>query len=219
MPRAQAGRQAASKAGERLARRIARNEPLTFDTMPSMEAIDAEVLRSPVGRTIGAICRDFGISPSLCDGAFWSRLFDAVRWYRGSIGNLVVDVKQREQRFQKDEWQRPGMELPEVTRDGIRRVLGFRIGENSGRSVRRHGGTGGTRCRCRDRAALNVACRVSESGATGPEHGWPRWSDSLRMPVGAGKDRAGVCADPIALTLGAAHHRPLPLPRERLSRA
>ena len=110
-------------------RRIAGSEPLTLDTLPSMEAIDAEVHRSPVGRSIAAICRDFGISPSLCDGAFWNRVFDAIRLYRGSLPSLVLEVNRRAQRFRKDEWRRPGMELPEETRDGIRRVLGFRIGE------------------------------------------------------------------------------------------
>ena len=124
-----AAQAAARKAAARLARRLARNEPLTLDSLPRMEAIEAEVRRSPVGRTIAAICRDLGIAPSLCDGMFWNRLFDAIRLYRGSLGSLVLDVKRREQRFAKEEWKRPGLELPEETRDGIRRVLGFRIGE------------------------------------------------------------------------------------------
>ncbi len=126
---AAAAQAAASEAAARLARRIARNEPLTLDTLPSMEAIEAEVRRSPVGRTIAAICRDLGISPSLCDSAFWNRLFDAIRLYRGSLGSLVLEVKRREQRFEKEEWKHPGLELPEETRSGVRRVLGFWIGE------------------------------------------------------------------------------------------
>ena len=95
-----------------------------------MEAIDAEVRRSPVGRTIAAICRDFGISPSLCDGTFWNRLFDAIRLYRGSLASLVLEVRRRERRFEKEEWKHPGLEWPEETREGIRRVLGFLIGED-----------------------------------------------------------------------------------------
>ena len=71
----EAARQAAvSRAEARLARRIARDRPLTFATLPSMEEIEAEVRRSPLGRTIALICRDLGISPSLCDGAFWGRI-------------------------------------------------------------------------------------------------------------------------------------------------
>jgi hypothetical protein len=121
---------AAPQAEARPARGIAGSEPLTLDSLPSMEVIEAQVRRSPVGRTIAAICRDLGISPSLCDGRFWNRVFDAVRLNRGSLGSLVLDVKRREQRFDKEEWKHPGLELPGETRDGIRRVLGFLIGEN-----------------------------------------------------------------------------------------
>jgi hypothetical protein len=129
-PESDAAAQAAAvQAPARPVRRIAGTEPLTLDTLPRMEAIDAEVRRSPVGRTIAAICRDLGISPALCDGVFWNRLFDAVRLYRGSLSGLVLEVTRREQRFEKEEWRHPGLELPEETRTGIRRVLGFFIGE------------------------------------------------------------------------------------------
>jgi hypothetical protein len=121
---------AALEAEARLARRIARNQPLSLATLPSMKEFDAEVLRSPVGRTIAAICRDFGISPSLCDGRFWNRLFDAIRLYRGSVPSLVLEIKRRERQFDKEDWKHPGLEVPEDSRDGIRRVLGFFIGES-----------------------------------------------------------------------------------------
>ncbi|HVC63196.1 MAG TPA: hypothetical protein VND19_22890, partial [Acetobacteraceae bacterium] len=126
-----AARQAAARNAEaRLARRIAASEPLTLDTLPPMEAIEAEVRRRPIGRTIAAICRDLGISPSLCDGMFWNRLFDAIRLYRGNFGGFVLEVKRQEQRFNQEEWKHPGLDLPEENRTGIRRVLGFLIGEN-----------------------------------------------------------------------------------------
>jgi hypothetical protein len=117
------------RAEARVARRLAAMEPLSLDTLPRMEAIEAEVRRAPVGRTIAAICRDLGISPLLCDGMFWNRLFDAIRLYRGSVGSFVLEVKRREQRFEKEDWKHPGLDWPEETRDGIRRVLGFLIGE------------------------------------------------------------------------------------------
>jgi hypothetical protein len=122
---------AAIRAGERLARRTGRNEPLTLRTMPRMAAIEAEVNRRPVGRTIAAICRDFGISPSLCDGSFWNALWDAIRWHRGNAPAFVLEVKRREQRFNKEDWKHAGLELAEETRDGVRRVLGFFIGDPS----------------------------------------------------------------------------------------
>ena len=129
-PDPEAAAQAAARQAEaRLARHLAASKPLTLRTLPRMEAIEAEVRRSPVGRTIAAICRDLGVSPALCDGTFWNRLFDAIRLYRGSLGSLVLEVKRREQRFEKEEWKHPGLELPEETRSGVRRVLGFLIGE------------------------------------------------------------------------------------------
>ena len=124
-------REAATREAEaaRLARRIAASQPLTLDTLPAMEAIEAEVRRSPVGRTIAAICRDLGISPSLCEGMFWNRLFDSIRLYRGNFSSFVLAVKRCEQRFDEEEWKHSGLDLAEETRDGIRRVLGFFIGE------------------------------------------------------------------------------------------
>ena len=126
-----AAREAAARRAEaRLARRLASSEVLTLDALPTMEAIEAEVRRSPIGRSIAAICLDLGISPGLCDGTFWNRLFDAIRLYRGSLASLVLEVKRRGKRFEKEEWKHPRLEWPEETRDGIRRVLGFIIGEN-----------------------------------------------------------------------------------------
>jgi hypothetical protein len=104
-------------------------EQLTLDTLPSMAQVEAEVRRRPIGQTIVAICRDLGISPSLCDGTFWNRVFMAIHCHRGSLGNIVLEMRRREKRFDKEHWQHPNLALPEQTREGIRRVLGFRIGE------------------------------------------------------------------------------------------
>jgi hypothetical protein len=165
---AAAAREAAAKgAGERLVRRIARNEPLTLDTMPRMEEIEAEVRSSPVGRTIAAICRDLGISPSLCDGMFWNRLFDAIRLYRGSLGSLVLDMKRREQRFEKEAWKHPGLEWPEESREGIRRVLGFFIGETSADRAAAVAAPGAPTAMAAPAARVAVAAN-GPPGATGP---------------------------------------------------
>jgi hypothetical protein len=94
-----------------------------------MAQIEAEVSRRPVGQTIVDICCDFGISPILCDGSFWNRVFEAIHCYRGSFGNIMGEMRRREKRFDNEHWQHPKLELPEQTRDGVRRVLGFRIGE------------------------------------------------------------------------------------------
>ena len=121
---------AAARAEARLARRLAAGQPLSFDTMPGQEQIEAEVRHSPIGRTLVLICRDFGISPGLCEGAFWNRLYDAIRCYGGSLGQMMQEMRRREREFDKRELDRnPNLGWPEQTREGLRRVLGFCIGE------------------------------------------------------------------------------------------
>ena len=53
----------------------------------------------------------------------------AIHPYRGNLSNVVLEMQRREKRFDKDHWKHPDLPLPEQTREGIRRVLGFRIGE------------------------------------------------------------------------------------------
>ena len=106
-----------------------KRQPLTLDTLPSMEAIEAEVRRRPVGQTVAAICRDLGISPTLCEGGFWNRVFDAIRWYGGSLGSVVLEMRQRETSFEQEQDRHPTVGFAELTREAARRVLGFRIGE------------------------------------------------------------------------------------------
>ena len=119
----------AQQQAARPVRRSVPEAPLTLETLPSMAQLDAEVHRCPVGQSIVAICRDFGISPSLCEGSFWNRVFMAIHHYRGNVSNVVLEMQRREKQFDKDHWKHPDLPLPEQTREGIRRVLGFRIGE------------------------------------------------------------------------------------------
>jgi hypothetical protein len=103
---------AARREAAKLARLIAGSAPLTLDNLPLMSVIDAEVRRSPVGRTIAAICRDLGISPSLCTGAFWNRVFEGIWVYGGSVCSLTLEVKRREVKFGEEEWKHPELALP-----------------------------------------------------------------------------------------------------------
>jgi hypothetical protein len=103
--------------------------PLWLDTLPSLAELEKEVRRRPVGRTITAICLDLGVSPTLCAGWFWDRLFQAMTDYRGSVVSVMQTLRRREKQFDKDDWKRPRLPLPERTREGVRQVLGFFIGE------------------------------------------------------------------------------------------
>ena len=104
-------------------------EPLTFENMPSMADIEKEVRRRPIGRTIADICRDLGVSPGLCLGPFWTMLLSAIQFYRGSVYNLIRDMREREKQLDRESWKHPNLGWPEQTREGIQRVLGFLIGE------------------------------------------------------------------------------------------
>ena len=97
--------------------------------LPSVAQLVAEIRRRPVGRTLADICRDLGISPSLCEGHFWNAIFAAITDYRGSLPKLIKDFRRREGAFEKDLDRHPALGWPERTRDGIRRSLGFFIGE------------------------------------------------------------------------------------------
>ena len=100
----------------------------------------------------------------------------AIRCYRGSVGNLVLEMRRREKRLDKEHWKYPGLPLPEETRAGVRRVLGFFIGETPvdplgpvpapGAPARRcsAGCAGSAGC---DRAAVNAALALSEPDARG----------------------------------------------------
>jgi hypothetical protein len=122
LPDTRTGRQRAPKPASETA-------PLTFESLPSQQQLEMWARRCPIGRTITDICLDLGISPSLCTGPFWNRLFEAIQDYNGSLGKLLQEVRRREQKFEKEDWKRPHLEWPARTREAIREALGFFVGE------------------------------------------------------------------------------------------
>ncbi len=106
------------------------NAPPDPDHLPTLDQLQAELRRRPVGRALADICHDLGIAPSLCDGGFWLALSEAIMWYRGNLPRLMKELRRREVGFCDTEADRnPALDWPEQTRDGLRRILGFRIGE------------------------------------------------------------------------------------------
>ncbi|HUB14021.1 MAG TPA: hypothetical protein VMB34_18875 [Acetobacteraceae bacterium] len=101
----------------------------SLETPPSMAQIMAEVRRRPIGRTLVEICRDLGVAPMLCTGPFWDRLLEAIQFYRGSLSKVMLEMLRREKRFAREQWQYPNIGLPAETIEGVRRELGFLIGE------------------------------------------------------------------------------------------
>lgn len=118
-------------AGQQLSHPVRRPAPDELPEFPTLEQLEAEIRRRPIGRAIADICRDLGVSPSLCEGSLWTALFQAITWYRGNFPKYYKDIRKREVDFAA-EWDRDrthAFDWPEQTRPGIRRVLGFFIGE------------------------------------------------------------------------------------------
>ncbi len=111
-------------------RHPAPDETLAPGDLPTLEQLEAEIRRRPIGRTLADICQDLAISPSLCEGRFWLAISCAIMWYRGNLPRLMKEFRRREVAFCNNEADRnPALDWPARTRDGIRRRLGFFIGE------------------------------------------------------------------------------------------
>jgi hypothetical protein len=107
------------------------DHPANFHT-PTLQQLEAQVRRRPLGRTIVDICLDLAVVPGLCTGAFWNELFDLARSHGGSIASLVLERWRREQAFsrEQDTHPTPARNWPNPGRQTIRNVLGFFIGED-----------------------------------------------------------------------------------------
>jgi len=106
------------------------DHPADFYT-PTLEQLEAQVRRRPLGRTIVDICLDLAVVPGFCTGAFWNELFDLTRCYGGSVTTLVQERWRREQAFDREQDTHPTHDRLwlDPRREAIRRTLGFFIGE------------------------------------------------------------------------------------------
>ena len=105
------------------------NDPELF--MPTLEELEAQVRRRPLGRTLVDICLDLAVVPGFCTGPFWNELFDSIRLRGGSIATLMQEKIRREKAFCKEQDRKVGSnwDWQKMGRDALRRVLGFCIGE------------------------------------------------------------------------------------------
>ena len=99
--------------------------------MPTLEELEAQVRRRPLGRTLVDICLDLAVVPGFCTGPFWNELFDSIRLHGGSVATLMQEKARREEAFCKEQDRKPGSnwDWQGLRRDALRRVLGFFIGE------------------------------------------------------------------------------------------
>ena len=100
--------------------------------MPTQAEADAWVRRRPVGRTIVSVCLDLGVVPGFCDGDFWCKVENALRWYGGRL-RPIFDVRnrrraafQRERNRMPDTWH---IDWRDLRGETVRLALGMLIGE------------------------------------------------------------------------------------------
>jgi hypothetical protein len=105
------------------------NDPELF--MPTMEELERQVRRRPVGRTIIDICLDLAVVPGFCHSAFWSELSDLMTWFSGSVTKLAQEKTRRRKAFaeEQDRKRDANWDWINMSRDALRQVLGFFIGE------------------------------------------------------------------------------------------
>jgi hypothetical protein len=99
--------------------------------MLTPEELDRQVRRRPIGRTVFDICLDLAVVPGYCHSAFWNELFDIMNGFGGSIAALMREKSSRRAAFdkQQDRVRDSNWDWVRMSRDGIRQVLGFFIGE------------------------------------------------------------------------------------------
>ena len=125
-------RQPARREPARRSGRVCRERWDDVSSPLTLEEIEAQVRRRPIGRTIVDICVDLAVMPALCERAFGNELFDAVLFYRGSIGRWLRERLRRERLFRLERDCKPingWWEWWDDTDERIRKALGFRIGE------------------------------------------------------------------------------------------
>ena len=101
--------------------------------MPTLEDLERQVRRRPIGRTICDICLDLAVVPALCHSAFWNELFDIMNWFGGgnSVDRLMRTKARRREAFanEQDRVRGANWDWLRLKRDDLRNVLGFFIGE------------------------------------------------------------------------------------------
>ena len=128
-----AGTQVAAPPRRKPASRPARR-PGCADTefhIPTLEELEAQVRRRPLGRTIVDICLDLAVVPGFCTGTFWNELFEIMQYHGGSVVTLMQERRRREKMFAEEQDRRPtgNWDWADLTREAILKMLGFLIGE------------------------------------------------------------------------------------------
>jgi hypothetical protein len=114
---------------KRASRPAAWDDPEFF--MPTVQELDRQVRRRPVGRTISDICSDLAVVPAFCHSGFWNQLHEMMHFLGGNLVRLMQEKTARREAFikQQDRILGSNWDWVNLTRDALRQVLGFFIGE------------------------------------------------------------------------------------------
>jgi hypothetical protein len=99
--------------------------------LPTLEAVERQVRRHNIGRTMLEICLDLGVVPGFCQSAFWNELFELITWFGSNVGKLMNEKTRRRAAFDKeqDRTRNASWDWINMPRDALRQTLGFFIGE------------------------------------------------------------------------------------------
>jgi len=100
--------------------------------IPTMEEMEAEVRRAPIGRTIARVGLDLGVVPAFCSEEMGNALLQVLEYYGGSLARLFAIRRKREIAFQEECDRRPDTwewNWRDLRKDRRRQVLGYLIGE------------------------------------------------------------------------------------------
>jgi hypothetical protein len=99
--------------------------------MPTLEDLERQARRRPIGRSILDICLDLAVVPGFCHSAYWNELFDLMNYFGGSVTKLMRQKARRREAFanEQDRKPNPNWDWINASRNALRDILGFFIGE------------------------------------------------------------------------------------------
>ena len=107
------------------------NDPEFF--MPTLEDLERQMRRRPIGRIILDISLDLAVVPGLCHPAFWDTLSEIMTHFGsgGIVAQLMREKARRRQAFDKeqDRDHNANWDWIKMSREALRQALGFFIGE------------------------------------------------------------------------------------------
>jgi len=102
--------------------------------MPTLEDLERQIRRQPIGRVYLAILLDLAVLPGFCHPEMWNALHEIVTWFGSSIEGLLRERTRRRAAFDKEQDRNPkgikaNWDWINPSREALRQVLGFFIGE------------------------------------------------------------------------------------------